>query len=108
MRDSGGKFMKGCSGNPNGRPKIPNELREKIRLACPGAVDRLIGFMDDENPKIAMWAITELLDRGYGKAIQQQEINMDVAGLMDIRGQIRMLMKERDNGRTGAKEADRE
>ena len=71
-RDDKGRFVKGQSGNPFGRPKVPEEIRTAIRAACPEAVQRLIGFMSHENPKIAMMEITEILDRGYGKPTQMQ------------------------------------
>ena len=86
--------MKGQSGNPSGRPKIPEDVKEAIRAACPEAVQELIGYIHHKNPKIAMWAIAELLDRGYGKPTQEQNVQMDLTGLLDVRAQIRSVLLE--------------
>ena len=96
-RTKTGQFIKGQSGNPSGRPKQDPEVIEIIRAACPNAARRLVEFVNHDNPKIAMWAITELLDRGYGKPIQAQDISMDVSGGLDVRAQIRSILLERLN-----------
>lgn len=96
-REKTGRFKAGCSGNPSGRPKIPEDVRELIRAACPEAAKKLIGYMDHSNPKIAMWAITEVLDRGYGKPMQMQDIQLDMAGSIDIDAQIRRVLVELNN-----------
>jgi hypothetical protein len=46
-RTAEGKFAKGTSGNPNGRPKTLPELREKIQLRGDDLVDTLFDIMDD-------------------------------------------------------------
>ena len=97
----GRPFKPGQSGNPSGRPKIPEEVREAIRAACPAAVKKLIAFTEHPNPKIALNAITELLDRGYGKAAQQQEIQLDVSGELNLQSEIRRVLLERVNGNSG-------
>ncbi|MBQ7220764.1 MAG: hypothetical protein IJS28_07285 [Synergistaceae bacterium] len=95
-RDDKGRFVKGQSGNPSGRPRVPEEVRNAIKAACPEAVQRLIGFMSHENAKIAMMAITEILDRGYGKATQMQDVQIDVNGAAGLREEIRSLLLERE------------
>lgn len=93
----GRPFPKGVSGNPGGRPKIPQDVKDAIRAACPEAVQRLIGYMGHENANIAMWAITELLNRGYGKPVQEQTIQMDVTGVLHVRHQVREILLERES-----------
>ena len=68
-RDKNGKFVAGTNANPSGRPKIPQEVRDAIRAACPEAVEVLIGIMRDENEKTAyrLEAAKTILERGYGK-----------------------------------------
>ena len=66
-----GGFKAGMSGNPCGRPKAVEEVRELARAHCPDAIAelaRLAVKAKSECARIA--AIRELLDRGYGKATQ--------------------------------------
>jgi hypothetical protein len=66
-----GGFKAGVSGNPGGRPRAVEEVRELARAHCPDAIAelaRLAVKAKSESARIA--AIRELLDRGYGKATQ--------------------------------------
>jgi len=68
------RFHKGHSGNPGGRPKVLGELRELARQYAPEAIRelaRLAVKAKSEATRVA--AIRELLDRGFGKAVQAME-----------------------------------
>lgn len=106
-RNELGQFVKGQSGNPTGRKKVDPELMEAIRSACPEAVHRLIEYINHEDPKIALRAIIELLDRGYGRPAQVQTVNMvDATGGEDMRAQIRSVLLELLNEQSGAETTD--
>ncbi|MBR1437913.1 MAG: hypothetical protein IJ587_05185 [Synergistaceae bacterium] len=100
-----GRFQKGVSGNPGGRPKTDPEVKAILKAAAPEAARLLVEMMYEDNPKIAMWAITDVLDRTQGKPVQAQDINMDVSGLLDVRTQVRSILLEQEQARQQLSEA---
>jgi len=74
-RDGGGRWAKGQSGNPSGRPPLPEELRLRIRALGPRAVEALERALADPDPRVVVAAAKELLDRGYGRPTQSVELN---------------------------------
>lgn len=74
-----GKFLKGFSGNPKGKPIVAAEVKELARVHGPAAIARLAELMRSPDGATAIAACRELLNRGYGKA--EQTIN---GGLVNI------------------------
>ena len=74
----GRPFEVGKSGNPGGRPKIPDDVKEATRAACPEAVEILIGIMRDESEKTAyrLDAAKTLLERAYGKPEAMSKVEL--------------------------------
>lgn len=70
-------FEKGKSGNPGGRPKLDNDVKDLARKYSKEAVKRLVDWMRDENPKASVAACQALLDRGYGKPAQAVTLSGD-------------------------------
>lgn len=71
MRDESGKFVKGVSGNPSGRAKVPDNVRDMLKAASPEAAQKLIDTMRTcKDPKVAVDCAKTILDRVYGKATQ--------------------------------------
>ena len=64
-RDKNGRFLPVNS--EGGRTKTDPEVKEILKAATTDAAKKLVEFMSHKNPNIAMWAITELLNRVYGK-----------------------------------------
>lgn len=58
----------GQSGNPGGRPKIPDEVKEALKAATPRAVARLVELMESADERVAIQACNSILDRSIGKA----------------------------------------
>jgi hypothetical protein len=67
------KFVKGISGNPAGRPKgtTTKEICEQLRDHVPAAVERLLQLMQSEDEGISLKATLEILNRGFGKPVDQ-------------------------------------
>lgn len=74
-RDARGRFLKGKSGNPGGRPAVPDEVKTMLKAAAPGAVQLLIDTIADEGVKIDLRiaCAERLLERVYGKPAQPIE-----------------------------------
>ncbi len=73
-RDENGRFLPGNSGG--GRPKIPADVREAIRAACPEAVRVLIELLHSKREAYRLEAAKTLLDRGYGKPESMSKIEL--------------------------------
>lgn len=67
-------FVKGQSGNPSGRPKVPNEIVQLARDNSLKAITRLVSLIDSAEEKIALQASNAVLDRAYGKPVQATEL----------------------------------
>ena len=75
-RAKNGQFLPGTVPNPGGRPKIPQEVKEAIKAACPEAVQVLIELLHDKKSLIRLEAAKTLLDRGYGKPETMSKIEL--------------------------------
>lgn len=89
-------WKKGQSGNPTGRPKIPDDVKETFRALTTDAANALASIVrdDDAPPAARVAAATTILDRGWGKP--QQDITVkhdpldgiDTTGLLALAGAI--------------------
>ncbi len=77
MAKSSTSWKPGQSGNPSGRPKLVEEVRDLARQHSPRAIERLVELMEADSGTTAVAACKELLDRGYGRAPQYIEQTID-------------------------------
>lgn len=79
MRDPAGRFHKGVSGNPGGRPAEVAGVREAARKFTTDAIQTLAHIMSDETaPHSARTAAAvALLDRGHGRPAQQTDLRVE-------------------------------
>ena len=89
----GKPFPKGCIGNPGGKPKNPQTIRDKqviadvkelSRLEGPEAVRQRVAIMKDERAPHAarVSAANSLLDRGYGRPTQSVDVTANVSAVL--------------------------
>jgi Family of unknown function (DUF5681) len=65
-----GRFQKGKSGNPGGRPKAAHSIQELARKHAPEAIKTLADIAKKGTPGARVSAAIALLDRAYGKPPQ--------------------------------------
>lgn len=59
-------FQRGVSGNPGGKPK-GEDVRGLARKNTRKAMERIVDLIDSDDPRVALMAAKEVLDRAYGK-----------------------------------------
>lgn len=86
-RDTQGRFMKGVSGNPGGRPKLPLQFGEYAKQSPA----RLRALADDPDTPIKVKADIErwFAEMWYGRAAQQ----IDLDGKMDQSSEIKVAFE---------------
>ena len=96
MRNEQGKFVKGTSGNPLGRPRIILTVRDIAREHTEEAIETLAAIMRDEVAPAAarISACTELLNRGHGRPVDQRAMLMIGAQLGSDRSVKEMSTQE--------------
>ena len=85
QRDSKGRFIKGESGNPGGRPKLPDEFKGYAEKA-PAELWKLA--TDDETNKVLRASILEWFsEMYYGKARQQVDLEAEtkLSGITEVK-----------------------
>lgn len=75
-RTKAGTFKKGESGNPGGRPKIPEDIKQAFKDLTPAAIATLTEIVNCKSAKHSdrIKAAEIILDRGWGKPTQSMEI----------------------------------
>lgn len=83
-RGAGKPFQPGQSGNPGGRPKVLEEIKNLAREHSETAIKTLADIAKDAkaNHSARVAAANALLDRGYGKPLQTIEASVSLLDQM--------------------------
>jgi hypothetical protein len=86
---TGAGFTPGVSGNPGGRPKgLSRRVRELVGENGEAIAEYMHSVMNDERARTAdrLEAAKWLADRGFGKALQALEIDVNRYPVLDLTG----------------------
>lgn len=79
-RRPGRPFQKGQSGNPGGRPKISEDVKEAARAHTQKAIETLVNVLDFGDSSAAKVRAAEaLLNRGWGTPTQSISVDPESA-----------------------------
>lgn len=83
LRGVGGRFLPGKTGNPGGRPKVPEEFKELAKEHSFTALETVVAILTDPDAKAAdrLRAADIILDRALGRPIQATDL--DITGGID-------------------------
>ena len=97
-RASNGRFSKGKSGNPGGRPRNEKKVAELARSYTREAIETLAELMRSGNDeRVRGTAAQALLDRGWGKP--KVEVVSDEAGYVRALRAVAAELDERPNNK---------
>ena len=68
-RDATGRFQKGKSGNPGGRPKVPDNIKKALYELVPESIEIKRQILHDDTAPLDLKnrVADSILDRVYGK-----------------------------------------
>ena len=86
-KDNTGRFIKGQSGNPGGRPATPDTVKTMLKAATEGAVQLMIDTVNDTDakPDLRVRCAEYICDRVLGKPTQPIEAIMSTPAI-DLSG----------------------
>jgi hypothetical protein len=92
-RDNAGRFLPGKTGNPGGRPKVPEEFKELAKEHSFTALETVVAILQDPDAKAAdrLRAADIILDRALGRPVQSTDL--DIAGGIDA-GIIQVIFSD--------------
>jgi hypothetical protein len=82
-RDNRGLWLPGASANPGGRPAVIREVQDLARQHTPAAINTLVEICGNKkaHPSARVAAATAILDRGWGRPMQQVHVEASQSAL---------------------------
>jgi len=96
VRDTGGRFLPGKSGNPGGRPRVVGHVRDMAQRHAEDAIEVLAEIMGDTNAPASarIAASVALLDRGFGRPVDQRAMVLLTQDGDDLRAVTEMPLEQ--------------
>ena len=81
-RDETGKFVKGKSGNPSGRPKVPEQFKELVQEKSIPALRAIIAIMENPESKAndVYMCAKLILEYANGKPVDKIDMTQRTEG----------------------------
>lgn len=99
VRDLHGKWRKGISGNPGGRPAAYAVFVEAAHRETPDALRQLVWLRDHaDNHAVRLAACREILDRGFGRPAQAVQLTGEDNGPLRTEIIVRRICAPVDEG----------
>jgi hypothetical protein len=81
LKPRGRPFPKGTSGNPKGRAKEHEDVKEAARQYTVESIERLAFWMRSNDPRASVLASDKLLDRAWGRPSQDVKLQAERVSL---------------------------
>jgi hypothetical protein len=88
-------WQKGQSGNPGGRPKMPDDVKEALEGGSLRAAQRLVQLVDSPDERIALMASETVLSRLYGKPTQQVDAQVTTTNVQQAHLQVLIELQQK-------------
>lgn len=83
QRDANGRLLPGHGAlNPGGQVQAFAKVRRMLEEHVPGAAQKMVELMAHEDPKVALAAAKDILDRTLGKAKESKDVKFEGNGVI--------------------------
>jgi hypothetical protein len=89
---SASRFQPGQSANPGGRPKLPDELKARLRDLSGRAIDALEDALKSADERIRVSAAAQILDRAYGKPASSIDATVRAETIDPVQAHLQALI----------------
>ena len=80
------QFAPGHSGNPSGRPRTPEHVKEMLNGLTEKAVLALEDALDGDDPKLRLTAAQEILNRALGRPHTSASVDVKRSTIAELLG----------------------